>query len=94
MSVLKFTRTAAAAAALAIMPAHAIAASADSLPMLAASVAVQDEGATTAEDEGQPFFQSEYFFPALIVIVLALTLYFVLSDEEETTPLPAPPVSP
>ena len=83
MSVLKFTRTAAAAAALAIMPAHAIAASAESLPMLAASVAVQVEGATAAEDEGYPFFRSEYFVPTLIVVVLAITFYFVLSDEEE-----------
>jgi hypothetical protein len=90
MSVLKFARSAAALAALTLLPAHAIAAAPATLPVLAASVAAQDAPAT-ADDEGQPFFQSEYFVPTLIVIVLAIGFYFLLSEDEDETP--GPPVS-
>lgn len=94
MSLLKFGRTAAAVAAIAMLPAHAVAAAPATLPVLAASVAVQDEPAT-AQDEGNPFFSSDYFIPTVIVIVLALGLYFLLEDSGNgAEPLPGPTPSP
>lgn len=90
MSVLNYAKAAAAAAALAMLPAHAVAAAPSTLPVLAASVAVQDDSG--AEDEGNPFFTSEYLIPTAIVIALAITLYFVLEEDDDETPLP--PVSP
>lgn len=89
MSVLKIARTAAAAAALAMLPVHAAAAP---LPVLASASAVQTDDTATAEDDGQPFFTSEYLVPTLIVIALALAFYFLLGDDEDTTG--APGVSP
>ena len=81
MSVLKLAQTGAAAAALAMLPAHAVAAAPSALPMMAASVAAQDDAATADADEGNAFFSSEYLIPTVIVIVLAITLYFVLEED-------------
>jgi hypothetical protein len=93
MSALKFVRTAAAAAALAMLPAHAVAAAPSTLPMMAASIAAQDENrdAAAADDEGNPFF-GDYLVPTLIVIVLALVLYFALGEDEDGTG-GTPPIS-
>jgi RsiW-degrading membrane proteinase PrsW (M82 family) len=84
MTIPKFARTAAAAVALAMLPVHAAAAAPSTLPVLAAGVAAQDDPSTES-DEGQPFFQSDYLIPTVIVIVLALVLYFALEDDEEQT---------
>ncbi len=89
MSVLNYARTAAAAAALAMLPAHAVAQAPSALPGMAASVAAQDDTAE-ADEGGNPFF-GEYLIPTVIVIVLALALYFGLEDDGDTTG--TPPVS-
>lgn len=83
MSFLKFARTAAAVGALTLMPAQTIAASAAPLPVLAAAAVQADEA---EESKGHPFF-ADYLLPTIIVIVIAISFYFLLEDEGE------PPVS-
>ncbi|HZG46914.1 MAG TPA: hypothetical protein VEZ41_11720 [Allosphingosinicella sp.] len=90
MSVLNYARTAAAAAALAMLPAHAVAAAPSTLPVMAASVAAQGDAAEADDEGGNPFF-GDYLIPTVIVIVLALVLYFALEDDGTETG--TPPVS-
>ncbi len=85
MSILKSARAAAALAAL-TLPAHAVAAAPSAMPVLAASAAAAQDDAAT--EEGQPFFRTEYLIGTVIVIVLAITLYFVLEDDEGSTVSP------
>lgn len=76
-----FLKTAAAAAAIAALPASAIAASpAASLSVAgstAAAIAVQDD-----EDDGPFANLSRYAIPIVIVLVIGLAFYFVLDDDE------------
>lgn len=88
MPVLKSARYAVAAAALAMLPVHAAAAAPATLPALAASAALQGETA----DDGHPFLRSEYLVPTLIVIALAVGLYFILEDGGDAQA--GPPTSP
>jgi len=92
MSVLKIARSAAAIAAATMLPAHAIASAPAGMTVAAGSIAAvqQDEAGA---DEGHPFFKSEFLIPTVIVIVLALGLYFVLEDgedDEDGGPGPSP----
>lgn len=72
MSILKIARNAVAASALAMLPAHAIAAT--SAPVRV-SAPVQDEN---AQLEGL----SGYIVPIVIVVALGVGLYFALQDDD------------
>jgi type IV secretory pathway VirB2 component (pilin) len=71
MSILKIARNAVAAAALTMIPAHAIAAS-----PVRASAPVQSEN---EQLEGM----SGYIVPIVIVVALGVGLYFALSNDDD-----------
>ncbi len=89
MSKLNFVRTAAAALALTMLPAHAVAAAPNALP-LASSFVQDDAQGGSADDDGHPFFSSDYLIPSLVVIVLGLVLYLALEDGGDDDGSPAP----
>jgi len=93
MSILKFARSAAAIAAATMLPAHAVASAPAGMSVAASSIAAAGQEEEAGGDEGHPFFNSEFLIPTVIVIVLALGLYFVLEDgedEEDGGPGPTP----
>ena len=89
MSILTCARTAIAAALLTALPLQAVAAAPAALPVMAGTLAVQDESGDG--DDRHPFL-SNYLVPTLIVVALGLGLYFGLADEgDQGGPTPVSP---
>jgi hypothetical protein len=81
MMIRGFLKTAAAAAAIAALPASAIAATPAASLSLSESVRA---GAAMEEESNQFENITQYAIPVVIVIVIALALYFVIEDDGDS----------
>ena len=84
MSVLKYARNAAVAAAAVFLPAHAIAATPATVP--AAFEQIVRAGADTDEANGQFAAWNDFLVPAVIVVALGLGIYFLTEDDGANPP--------
>lgn len=75
MSILKIARTAVAATALAMLPAHAVAQTA-AVPAPAV--------AQLSEENDQSEGLRGYIIPVIIVVILGVGLYFALEDDDNS----------
>lgn len=89
MSVLKYARNAAVAAAAVLLPAHAIAATPTTVP--AAFEQISRAGADLDEANGQFAAWNDFLVPAVIVVALGLGIYFLTDEGDDDNTLPTSP---